>query len=105
MSENEKKEYLELYLIQGPKINRLNAQLHSNPLGSGRYIKQIQKARKLRKQIEISVEKVDGGILSEVLGQKYLCGKTLDEIASTLNYSKRHIERLHISALEKFKIC
>lgn len=104
MSDKEKKEYLELYLIQEPKILRLNSQLKSNPFASRRYIKQIRKARKLKREIEFCIDKVDGGILSEVLGQKYLCGKSLEEIASTLNYSKRHIERLHISALEKLEI-
>ena len=31
-------------------------------------------------------------------------GKTLEEISLILNYSKRHIERLHIKALEKFNM-
>ena len=103
MSDKEKKEYLELYLIQAPKITRLSELMRSNPFASRRYIKQIRAARKLKKDIENCVEKVDGGLLSEVLGQKYLCGKSLEEIASTLNYSKRHIERLHINALKSFK--
>ena len=37
---------------------------------------------------------------SEVLAQKYLCGRSLDETAEILNYSKRQIERIHLKALE-----
>ncbi|MBQ0084054.1 MAG: hypothetical protein KBS52_04740 [Clostridiales bacterium] len=104
MSDNEKKEYLELYLVQSPKIERLSEQMRSNPMASRRYIKQIRNARKLKKEIEQNIDRVDGGLLSEVLGQKYLCGKSLEEIALTLNYSKRHIERLHASAIERFTL-
>lgn len=99
-----KKQYLELYLIQQAKIERLRDQMRINPKTVRRYRKKIRAAEKLRRRIEDSIDAVDGGILSEVLSQKFLCGKSLEQIALTLNYSKRHIERLFIRAMEKFDI-
>ena len=55
-------------------------------------------------EIEQKISNVDDELLCEILYQKYILGKTLEDIAVILNYSKRHIERLHIKALEKFKI-
>ncbi len=97
-----KKQYLELYLIQQAKIERLRDQMRINPKTVRRYRKKIREAEKLRRRIEDSIDAVDGGILSEVLSQRFLCGKSLEQIALTLNYSKRHIERLFIRAMEKF---
>ncbi len=99
-----KKQYLELYLIQQAKIERLRDQMRINPKTVRRYRKKIRAAEKLRRRIEDSIDAVDGGILSEVLSQRFLCGKSLEQIALTLNYSKRHIERLFIRAMEKFDI-
>ena len=58
----------------------------------------------LRIKIERQISEVDSGILSEVLYQKYIFGKTLEDIGAILNYSTRHIERLHIKALDLFKM-
>lgn len=99
-----KKEYLELYLIQHAKIERLRDQMKINPRTVRRYRKKIRDAERLRRRIEDSIDAVDGGILSEVLSQKFLCGKSIEQIALTLNYSKRHIERLYIRAMEKIDI-
>ncbi len=99
-----KKEYLELYLIQQARIERLRDQMRINPKTVRRYRKKIRDAERLRRRIEDSIDAVDGGILSEVLSQKFLCGKSIEQIALTLNYSKRHIERLYIRAMEKFNI-
>lgn len=101
---NIKKEYLELYLIQQAKIERLRDQMKINPKTVRRYRKKIRDAERLRRRIEDNIDAVDGGILSEVLSQRFLCGKSLEQIALTLNYSKRHIERLFVKALEKFNI-
>ncbi len=99
-----KKEYLELYLIQQAKIERLRDQMKINPKTVRRYRKKIRDAERLRRRIEDTIDAVDGGILSEVLSQRFLCGKSLEQIAITLNYSKRHIERLYIRAMEKIDI-
>lgn len=68
------------------------------------YNKKIKDCKTLRDEIEEKIKTVDGGILSEILFNKYILGKTLEEISFILNYSKRQIERLHIKALEKFKL-
>lgn len=99
-----KKEILELYLIQQAKIDRLRDQMKINPKTVRRYRRKIREAEKLRRRIEDAIDNIDGGILSEVLSQRFLCGKSLEQIALTLNYSKRHIERLYIRAMEKFDI-
>lgn len=104
MIDRKKKEYLDLYLLQQAKIERLKILMQANPEQKRQYKKEIVKSQELKKKIEKAVDSVDGGVLSEVLGQKYLCGRTLEETAVILNYSKRQIERLHTQAIENFKI-
>lgn len=104
MIDKKKKEYLDLYLLQQAKIERLKILMQANPEQKRQYKKEIVKSQELKKKIEKAVDSVDGGVLSEVLGQKYLCGRTLEETAVILNYSKRQIERLHTQAIENFKI-
>ncbi|MEE1240091.1 MAG: hypothetical protein UHO61_09250 [Acutalibacteraceae bacterium] len=99
-----KKEYLSLYLLQNEKIRRLNEMSLQNPDRENEYIMKIAEAHSLRCEIEKKIDAVDGGVLSELLYLKYVCGKTLMEISYELNYSVRQIERLHIKALEIFEI-
>ena len=100
----EKKEYLSLYLLQNEKIRRLRETALQNPEEKEKYISQIKAAQTLRREIEDKIEAVDGGVLSELLYLKYVCGKTLMQISYELNYSVRQIERLHIKALGKFEM-
>ena len=100
----EKKEYLSLYLLQSEKIRRLRETALQNPEEKEKYILQIESAQTLRREIEDKIESVDGGVLSELLYLKYVCGKTLMQISYELNYSVRQIERLHIKALGKFEM-
>lgn len=100
----EKKEYLKLYLLQESKINRLKHMIIKNPENIEIYEKEIAKAKLLRNEIEVKINNVSNPLLSELLIQKYIMGKTLEEISLILNYSKRHIERLHIKALENFEL-
>ncbi len=99
-----KKRYLSSYLLQEYKITRMRSMMLLNPELCKNYKKEISNALKLRQKIERQIQNVDGGILSEVLSQKYIFGKTLENIGYTLNYSQRHIERLHTKALDKFKM-
>lgn len=101
---SDKKKYLSTYLLQETKISRLRTMAKINPELEADYEKSIVEALELRKKIEAQIAAVDGGILSEVLFQKYVFGKTLEDISYTLNYSPRHIERLHVAALDKFKM-
>ncbi len=99
-----KKKYLNSYLLQQPKIDRLNQMIILHPNLKSKYKKEISKAETLRKDIEIKISRVDGEILSEVLFQKYILGRTLEEVGLAINYSKRQTERMHATALEKFKM-
>ena len=101
---NAKKEYLSLYLLQNEKIRRLKEMSINNPEMEKEYMSKIRTACALRGEIEDKIEAVDGGVLSELLYLKYVCGKTLLEISYALNYCVRQIERLHIKALNKFEI-
>ena len=101
---DEKKKYLSSYLLQETKINRFKNMMELNPQSAEDYLKEIESAILLREKIEKQIKAVDGDILSEVLFQKYVFGKTLENIGYTLNYSTRHIERLHIKALDKFRM-
>lgn len=100
----EKKKYLSQYLLQETKINRLRNMININPELKPKYNKALNEALLLRIKIERQIAEVDGEILSELLYQKYIFGKTLEDISLILNYSTRHIERLHIKALDKFKM-
>ncbi len=98
----EKKKYLSSYLLLETKINRIRNMTNINPELKSHYEKTLNEALELRLKIEEQIAKVDGGVLSELLYQKYIFGKTLDDISLILNYSTRHIERMHIKALDKF---
>ncbi|MBQ6847445.1 MAG: hypothetical protein IJO62_00820 [Clostridia bacterium] len=100
----EKKEYLNQYLLQETKINRIRKMTNINPELKSRYKAELNKALELRVKIEKQINAVDGGVLSELLSQKYIFGKTLEDISVILNYSTRHIERLHIKALDSFQM-
>lgn len=103
MAQN-KKLYLKSYLLQQSKISRLREMISINPDMKEEYEKQIVCSKNLRKDIEYKISKVDDGLLSEILFQKYICGKTVEEISLIINYSKRQTERFHIAALEKFEM-
>lgn len=100
----EKKQYLSLYLLQHAKIHRLNEMIYENPARRQEYLRLIEEANEIRFQIEAKIRQVDGGVLTELLYLKYVCGKTLFQISYILNYSVRHTERLHIKALKQFKM-
>ena len=102
--QSEKKKYLNHYLLQEARINRLYEMIRINPSRKAEYEAKILNSKKLREDIEEKISQVDDQLLCELLYQKYILGKTLEDIAIILNYSKRHIERLHIKALEKFKM-
>lgn len=100
----EKKKYLNMYLLQETKINRLRQMAHLFPERKRFYNAKIREIINLREEIENTIKSLDDDILCELLFQKYILGKTLEEISYILNYSKRHIERLHIKALKKLII-
>jgi len=102
--QEEKKRYLGKYLLQETKINTLNQLAIKNPQRKDYYLRKIKESKELRAEIEEKIEAVEDGTLSEILYQKYIFGKTLEQISYILNYSKRHIERLHIKALEKIEL-
>lgn len=102
--QNEKKEYLKQYMYQESVIRSLNQLAVINPEKEDIYRDKISQALEIRSDIEQKISSVEDTVLREVLYNKYIFGKTLEEISYILNYSKRHIERLHIKALEKIEI-
>jgi hypothetical protein len=101
---NRKKEYLNSYLLQSDTIRILNEMILKNPSQKNQYLKRIKICENKRYAIENSIEKMTDPRLRVILYEKYVCGRTLEEISLILNYSKRHIERLHIAALKLFEI-
>jgi hypothetical protein len=99
-----KKKILKSYVLQQAKINRLHEMLLENPEKETYYAFQIYECLSLRQHIENQISLVSNEVLRELLIQKYLCGKTLEEISYIINYSKRHTERLHTRALEIVEI-
>ena len=100
----EKKKYLSLYREQKLKIDRLKEMMEIHPEQSEQYLTQIRNAEMLKNEIERKIEAVDGGVLSELLYWKYICGRSLPDVSCHINYSERHTDRLHKKALEKFTI-
>lgn len=100
----EKREYLKGYRVNRAKIMRVKEMLAESPENKEHYTKLLNQTRRFKDKIEDEIEAVDGGILSEILSQKYICGKSMEEIGYCVNYSKRQVERLHLKALEKFRI-
>ena len=100
MTVEQKKEYLSQYLLQQARIRRYDILTLRNRDKKKTYIKRTEQAKRLRDTIEKDIENVTDKTESEILAQKYLCGLSLEETASMLNYSKRQVERLHNKALE-----
>lgn len=104
-AELEKKiNYLKRYRISTAKIKRIRSMINECPEDAERYKDMFCEARSQRMKIENEIDLVDGSVLSEILSQKYICGKSLEEVGYCINYSKRQVERLHIKALQKFEI-
>lgn len=103
MSVEEKREYLELYALQQARINRYSMLSARNADKMEKYKTQISSAMSLRDIIEDDIDKMQDKRESEILAQKYLCGKSLEETAYMLNYSRRQVERLHLSGLENLR--
>ena len=103
MTLNEKKQYLSNYKTHQAKIRRLCELIADYPEDAERLKPQLLEAKKQRDKIETEIELLGNPIFSEILAQKYQCGKTLEEIAYCMNYSTRHIERLHTNALKIFE--
>ena len=98
------REYLRKYRILLAKISRLHSMVKLCPENKKRYLTEIKECVAKRDSIENIIAGVDGDILSEILSLKYMCGKTIEEIAADICYSSRHTERLHIRALGLIKI-
>lgn len=103
MSVEEKRRYLELYALQQAKIDRYSALTVRNSDKKRKYKQELTAARAVRDIIEEDIEEIRDKKECEVLAQKYLCGKTLGETAELLNYSRRQIERIHLSGLENLR--
>lgn len=100
----EKKKYLKNYLIQESKLNRLKIMQKKNPKKKSFYKEKIKNAYYIRSKIEQKIESIEDELLKEILYDKYILGMTLEEVSISINYSKRHTERLHIKALEEIKL-
>lgn len=102
--QQDKKKYLKSYCLQEKKIQSLRKLIIKEPKRRKVYEDGITKAEALRTEIENKIKAIDDPLLSEVLTQRYIFGHTLEELSCILNYSKRHILRLQIKALEKINI-
>lgn len=103
MSVEEKRKYLELYALQQAKIDRYSKLSARNADKKAKYKREMTKAMSVRDIIEKDIESLADTLESEVLAQKYLCGKSLEETAELLNYSRRQVERIHLSGLANLR--
>ena len=102
MTVEKSREYLSKYRPLLLKISRLKSMKAINPEKACAYESEIKKCTALRDKIEERIERADGGVLSEILAQKYICGRSLEEISLIIGYCKRQTERLHLKALKSF---
>ncbi len=103
MTVEQKKDYLELYALQQARINSYYTLSAMNTDKKSKYKRKLDRAMMVRDVIEHDIEKLKNAKESVILSQRYLCGKTLGETAEMLNYSRRQVERLHLSGLEHLK--
>ena len=87
----QKKDYLNKYILQEQVINRLKKMCLKNPQNISKYKEEIINAETLRDEIEEKIIGMENPVFCELLSEKYIFGRTLEEIALILNYSKRHI--------------
>ncbi len=100
MNVDEKRHYLNRYPLLIARIDRLTKQSRINADRKSFYFDEMAKTKQLRDSIEDAIYGIGDEREREILAQKYLCGRSLEETAELLNYSKRQIERLHLQALE-----
>lgn len=101
---DEKREYLRKYRVLAARVTRMKEMSKLSPENSERYLQYADATMKLRDDIENAINSIDGGVLTEILSQKYICGKSLEEISFMIGYSRRQTERLHIRALQRLPI-
>lgn len=95
---------LKKYRILLSKITRLKNMITLCPENESKYLSEMKRCLSARDRIENAIDSVDGDILSEILSQKYMCGKTIEEISLDICYSKRQTERMHLKALTLIKV-
>ena len=103
MTDDEKIETRIKYRLQTARIRRLNLMMVEDPESKERYAELIKNARQFRFDVEQAIENIDGSILSEILSQRYICGRSFEDVGYEVNYSRRQIERLHRKALKRLK--
>ena len=99
-----KKQFLRKYRLQQKKIERLREMIILNPRNNSRYLKQIAVCEKNCEIIEAKINAIDNELFREILFLKYVCGKTLKEIAVIIEYSLRHTERMHMEAVREIEL-
>lgn len=71
-------------------------------------IRQLEQERELAveqyKEIHDQIYKMQDGAEKEVLERRYLMGETWEQIAVQMNYTYRHVIRLHGTALRNFML-
>jgi threonine-phosphate decarboxylase len=81
MGIDENREKLKKYRVLLSKIGRLRRMADICPENKKRYLSEIKRCVLERDGIENAINLVDGDLLTEILSLKYMCGKTLEEIA------------------------
>ena len=122
MTRQEKAEYLGKYKLLDMEIARQCEELGNWRMRSRRCQSQSQKEERLaarrilamekeiaeeiqqRKRIKNIISSVNNDTLRLLLEYRYLNGCTLEKTAEKMNYTFRHICRLHFQALDKLSL-
>lgn len=80
---------------------------HEAALNEKRYCLKLYRVtiiKGIKKKIEQAIDEMSDPILREIMFRNVVRRQTLEQIAVEMNYSKRHIERKKLRALEAIKI-
>lgn len=65
---------------------------------------EIDKLCHIRREVQVSIKMIDEAAYRNVLELRYIQGLSWEQIAVNLNYTYRHVTRLHGEALQKVKM-
>ena len=101
MTKEQTKKYLAGYLVNMARVQLLKRKLEAYTMSAPSIKREIDICIKNSGEIEEIVNSCKDILAREVAVRKYIYGQSLEKIAEELNYSARHIQRIHNKAVEE----
>ncbi len=100
MTKQQTKEYLAGYLLNMARAQQLKRKLEAYVMSAPSIKREIDVCIKNSGEVEEIIYSCENILQREVAVRKYIYGQSLEKIAEELNYSARHIQRIHNKAVE-----